>query len=199
MVQNQSEATFACVCECCKRAQLSCLVLNIFRYTDTVMGSGLFYDLHMRNKNRCSLRHRTLSYWLCRVALFSPRLPLLTPPPSHPSSPLPPLHQCGCYLFTQYLLLLHSSRGWIMAIFPRVKPYCKAHILKISICWRGRRAATDLRDQRVHTAPQRSRTATAGGPSALNYIKGPFFFFFFLKVHWVTKMEKIYASMFLVG
>lgn len=143
------------VCECCKRAQLSCLVLNIFRYTDAVMGSGLFYDLHMRNKNRCSLRHKTLSYWLCRVALFSPPTP-----PRHPSS----LFTNVAVIYSHsiyYCCTLQEGESWPFS--PRVKPYCKAHILKISICWRGRRAATDLRDQRVHTAPQRSRTATAGG------------------------------------
>lgn len=173
------------------RLQLSCIVQNIFSYTDTVMGSGLFMIcICVMKTDAVSATDAELLALSCGSVF--PWLPLLAPP--HPSSPP---HQCGCYLFTQYLLLLHSSRGWIMAIFPRVKQYCKAHILKISICRRGRRVATDLRDQRVHTAPQRSWTETAEarparldgrtelwvegiqmqrGPSALNSIKGFIFF-----------------------
>lgn len=54
-----------------------------------------------------------------------------------------------------------------MAIFPPVKPYCKAHILKISICsgdgerGRGRERRQPTLKQCVHTAPLRSYAATA--------------------------------------
>lgn len=104
------------------------------------------------------MQSQTLSYCVCLVTLLTPPThthSLLAPSSPHSAA----AHQHGCYLFTHYLLLLHSSTGWIMAIFPRVKPYCNAHILEISICYQGR--VTEIPDQRVHTAPQRTRTATA--------------------------------------
>lgn len=111
------------------------------------------------NTETCQRPAPTASYRLCRVA--AKQSSVFSPPP-------PPTclhHQCARYLFTQYLLLLHSSRGWIMAIFPPVKPYCKAHILKISICsgeWeRERERRQPTLKQCVHTAPLRSYAATA--------------------------------------
>lgn len=149
------------------------------------------------------------------------------PPPDSPSSPLTPLtpHPSS----PMWLLFIHTV-FIIVALFKRVNhgrfPLASSRIVKL-IYWKYQSAGGEGEPRQIYvtsvcTLPPRGRGLqlqedrperldectelwVAGiqmqrGPSALNYIKGPFFFLsFFLKVHWVTKMEKIYASMFLVG
>lgn len=136
---SKPNKTLLRVYECSKGLRLAFLVLNSISYMDTVMGSWLFLICI------CVIKTDAVSATDAELLVLScgsvfPWHSLLAPS----SPPLSAPHQYGCYLFTQYLLLLHSSTGWIMAIFLRVRPYCKAPLLEISICYWGRVAAANL-------------------------------------------------------
>lgn len=138
------------VYECCKRAQLSCLVLNIFRCTDTVMESGLFYDLHMRNKNRCSLRHRRWVIGSVVLALFFPPTP---PPPPHPSS----LFTNVAVIYSHsiyYCCTLQEGESWPFSL-------ASSRIVKL-IYWKYQSAGGEGEPRRIYvtsvcTLPPRGR------------------------------------------
>lgn len=197
MFQNQNEATFACVCECSKRAQLSCLVLNIFRYTDTVMGSGLFMICICVIKTDAVSATDAELLALSRGSVF-PRLPLLAPPPSHPSS----LFTNVAVIYSHsiyYCCTLQEGESWPFSL-------ASSRIVKL-IYWKYQSAGVEGEPRQIYvtsvcTLPPRGRglqlqedrperldectelwvegIQMQRGPSALNYIKGFFFFFFFL-------------------
>lgn len=155
-------------------------------------GEWTFYDLHMRNKNRCSLRHWVIGSvaWLC---FPPPRLPLLTPYPSHPSS----LFTNVAVIYSHsiyYCCTLQEGESWPFSL-------ASSRIVKL-IYWKYQSAGWEGEPRQIYvtsvcTLPPRGRGLqlqedrperldectelwVAGiqmqrGPSALNFIKSLFF------------------------
>lgn len=129
--------------------------LNCIRYMNTEMGSWLFII--------CICVIKTDAVAAAAAELLAQ--PCGSALPWQPSSPRPAApRQYGSYLFTQYLLLLHSSTGVNHGHFPSRQ----AAIVKL-LYWKYQSAIGEgwprriSPERRAHTAPQRSRTATAAG------------------------------------